>query len=330
MANGQWDIERVIQQVPPTYVPSILSTQLHLQQGLPDLPILSLTTNGEFSFSSAWNEIREKRTKTKINTCTWHKNIPFKCSFLVWRAIRSKLPTNEKINSFGGEPSDCYCCNNMGMDTIEHTFNSGKFAKYMWKYFADSLGMQTLRYLLMRWWSTEYKNKAHKLIMQSTPIFICWNLWKNRCVKKYGGKHSNIAKVKFAVFKDTFRLLHTVFPYIEWPSSWTKLVPMIEGCTHETKVTLVQWNKPQNQWIKLNANGSALSNTGRIEVGGILRNSTGELIMAYAVPLGEGTNNQAETYGPWIERRSVLVNRSSCQRLGKEVLIHGHRPRTVV
>ncbi|KAG5600549.1 hypothetical protein H5410_031919 [Solanum commersonii] len=52
MENGQWDIERVIQQDPPTH---------------------SLTTNGEFSCSSAWNEIREKGTKTKINTYTWHK-----------------------------------------------------------------------------------------------------------------------------------------------------------------------------------------------------------------------------------------------------------------
>ncbi|WMV49976.1 hypothetical protein MTR67_043361 [Solanum verrucosum] len=43
---------------------------------------------------------------------------------------------------------------------------------------------------------------------------------------------------------------------------------MIEGCTHETKVTLVQWNKPQNQWIKLNADHSALSNPGRVGAGG--------------------------------------------------------------
>ncbi|WMV49975.1 hypothetical protein MTR67_043360 [Solanum verrucosum] len=127
MVNGQWDIERVIQQAPPTHVPSILATQLHLQHGLPDLPIQSLTTNGEFSCSSAWNEIRQKETKTKINTSTSHKNNLFKCSFFLWSAIRSKLPTNEKISSFGEEPSDRYCYNNPGMDTIEHTLYYGKF-----------------------------------------------------------------------------------------------------------------------------------------------------------------------------------------------------------
>ncbi|WMV49782.1 hypothetical protein MTR67_043167 [Solanum verrucosum] len=34
-----------------------------------------------------------------------------------------------------------------------------------------------------------------------------------------------------------------------------------------------------------------------------------------------------KTYGPWIERRSVLVNRSSCQRL---VVNHGPPARAVV
>ncbi|XP_015164021.1 uncharacterized protein [Solanum tuberosum] len=52
--------------------------------------------------------------------------------------------------------------------------------------------------------------------------------------------------------------------------------------------------KPPNVLFKLNANGSALDNPGSIGAGGILRNSNGDLIFAYYVPLGHGTNNQAE------------------------------------
>ena len=29
----------------------------------------------------------------------WHKNISFKSSFLLWRALRVKLPTNDKITN---------------------------------------------------------------------------------------------------------------------------------------------------------------------------------------------------------------------------------------
>jgi len=37
-----------------------------------------------------------------------------------------------------------------------------------------------------------------------------------------------------------------------------------------------------------------LHNPGKIGGGGILRDEQGEIIYAFAIPLGEGTNNQAE------------------------------------
>ncbi|KAK4717971.1 hypothetical protein R3W88_016309 [Solanum pinnatisectum] len=91
-----------------------------------------------FSVSSAWNSISATREETKINTYTWHKRIPFKCSFLLWRAIRGKLPTNERLASFGIKPGSCYCCRSPGVDTIERTFNTGIFAKKVWNYFVVS------------------------------------------------------------------------------------------------------------------------------------------------------------------------------------------------
>ncbi|KAK4733771.1 hypothetical protein R3W88_008032 [Solanum pinnatisectum] len=57
---------------------------------------------------------------------------------------------------------------------------------------------------------------------------------------------------------------------------------------------MVQWTKPPDKWVKVNTDGSALCNPGRIGAGGIIRNPKGELILAFSTPLGEGTNNQAE------------------------------------
>ncbi|WMV32839.1 hypothetical protein MTR67_026224, partial [Solanum verrucosum] len=230
----------------------------------------------------------ENYTTSSSSSHTHHSGSPAPAAA---RAVRGKIPMNEKLARIGVEPSECYYCHIPGLDTIEHTFNSGTFATKVWEFFAISLGIQTdhlpLRHLITRWWSSKYNNEA-------TPIFICWNLWKNRCSKKYGGKQSNIARVKFVVFKDTIKLLHTVFPYISWPSSWKNICILIEQCYYDTKVTLVQWIKPSDVWVKLNTDGSFLSNLGKIGVGGILRDSNGNLLFAYSTPLGEGTNNQAE------------------------------------
>ncbi|WMV30194.1 hypothetical protein MTR67_023579 [Solanum verrucosum] len=111
--EGQWKMNKVIQTAPSCQVHNILSTQLHLQNGQPDLAVWTPNTNGLFSVSSALNCIRDKREKTKINTYSWQKIILFKCSFLLWREIRGKLLTNEKIASFGIEPSECHCCHSL-------------------------------------------------------------------------------------------------------------------------------------------------------------------------------------------------------------------------
>lgn len=140
----------------------------------------------------------------------------------------------------------------------------------------------------------EYNNDVHKLLIQALPIIIVWNLWKNRCSAKYAGKSSSTSRVKFLIFKDIYHLLSTTYPYIQWPSNWKDLFNMIENCNHELKTTKVSWIKPPADYLKLNTDGSALGNPGKIGGGGILRNNQGTLIYAFTVPLGVGTNNQAE------------------------------------
>lgn len=115
---------------------SNLNTTVHYQEGRLDAAVWKLNDRGEFTCSSAWETIRPKKPKNRFNTCIWHKNIPFKISFLLRRALREKLPTNDKITSFGVEPSTCSCCISPGLDDIQHVFVTGHFANHVWKYFS--------------------------------------------------------------------------------------------------------------------------------------------------------------------------------------------------
>lgn len=274
--GGQWNLNVLIQQAPHNQLANILSTELYIQMDLPDQAIWQLNNDGKFTCSSAWNDIREKKTKSLFNNFTWHKNIPFKASFLLWRTLRGKLPTNEKLTSFGNEPAHCFCCcNRSSQDTIDHTFNSGPFATYVWRSFAAAAGINndhsSLPQLIMQWWSTKCNNEAHRLLLQATLIFICWNLWKNRCARKYGGKQSSMSRVKYAIYKDNYKLMTTTFPQIKWPSNWKELISKGEKCIHDTKVTTVLWLKPPDQWVKISSDGSALNNPGRLGARGIIR-----------------------------------------------------------
>ncbi|XP_015078408.1 uncharacterized protein LOC107022255 [Solanum pennellii] len=185
-----------------------------------------------------------------------------------------------------------------GTDSIAHIFSSGKFAATVWSSFAATAGMlpdcSSLQTLLQQWWVVKPRNAAHKTLLQATPIFICWNLWKNRCAAKYGGKTTNINRVKYAIYKDNYKMLTNAFPQVKCPAKWAELIQMCERCVHDIKVNTVTWIRPKDQWIKVNTDGSAINNPGRLGAGGILRDKSGRLVMTFTKPLGEGTNNRAE------------------------------------
>ena len=297
--NGNWNWRKLEEQAPTTHLTNIMATAIPSQQQKPDQAVWRLDSHGKFSCHSAWEEIRSKKPKNRFFNLLWHNSIPFKASFLLWRAIKRKLPTNEKLTNIGIEPSHCFCCiDRAGMDSIEHIFNSGQFASRVWSFFAASAGLEieqpSIQARLRQWWAVRPRNSGHQLMLQATPIFVCWNLWKNRCACKYGGKATNISRVKYAIYKDTFKMLKNSFPHIQWPANWTALIQKIENCKHDIKVHKVGWNKPPEDWVKINTDGSALNNPGKIGAGGIIRDKDGKLLMAFAVPLGEGSNNKAE------------------------------------
>jgi len=148
-------------------------------------------------------------------------------SFLLWRAIRHKFPTNETLAYFGVEPVKCYCCIQQGWDEVDHIFIQGHFAGHVWKFFAGSLGLNFQQISLtnqLMCWSGIAGNTTYKTIVQTLPIVICWNLWKNRCSVKYGGKTSSIHKVNYLIIKDMLLMLNSAFPYLPLPVIWPELV----------------------------------------------------------------------------------------------------------
>ncbi|XP_069152146.1 uncharacterized protein [Solanum lycopersicum] len=85
-----------------------------------------------------------------------------------------------------------------------------------------------------------------------------------------------------------------VFPSIPWPSNWNKLINLVEQCKQQYKIVIVSWKKPALDIYKLNTDGSALNTSFKIGGGGILRDHQGQIVYAFSIPFGCGTNNIAE------------------------------------
>ncbi|KAF5464418.1 hypothetical protein F2P56_014495 [Juglans regia] len=76
----------------------------------------------------------------------------------------------------------------------------------------------------------------------------------------------------------------------------------------------VRWEKPKNDWLKLNVDRSSINNPGILGAGRIVRNELGKVVFTFAESIRNGSNNLAEV----ITLRRGLQH---CKRLGLNNII---------
>ncbi|WMV32843.1 hypothetical protein MTR67_026228 [Solanum verrucosum] len=142
--------------------------------GVFDTTIWRPTETGKFTCASAWEICRHGNNIAGISAQIWHKYIPFKMSFLLWRALRKKLPTNEKLGNFGVEPVRCFCSYQQGWDEVEHIFLQGLEIK------EQELQVGVNHYVILE----EYNNRADmdNLLRKKMCILIHIGLVKHHDV----------------------------------------------------------------------------------------------------------------------------------------------------
>ena len=107
---------------------------------------------------------------------------------------------------------------------------------------------------------------------------MCSQVWR---------KKTNISRLKYAIYKDNYKMLNTAFPHVKRHAKWIDLIQKSARCVHVNKVNIVTWIKPTDQWLKVNTDGSAITNPGRLGACGIFRDKHGRLVMSFTTTLGE-------------------------------------------
>ncbi|OIT30843.1 putative ribonuclease h protein, partial [Nicotiana attenuata] len=82
------------------------------------------------------------------------------------------------------------------------------------------------------------------------------------------------------------------FKIVHIGDNWSSLYAACDAQIQQISSITVRWLRPPAQIVKLNSDGSCTN--GQCGGGGIIRNQKGKFIMAYSIPLGEGTSNYAE------------------------------------
>nr|XP_016504579.1 PREDICTED: uncharacterized protein LOC107822538 [Nicotiana tabacum] len=151
-------------------------------------------------------------------------------------------------------------------ETTQHLFFTLYAANKVWRYYLGHVGIVTkgltLYQAIIKCWTVDVVPRL-KPILQALPSVI--SLIK---VRKPG-----ISQVSHR---------------------WPDMLKMMDQFTPNLRYTKVNWDFPEQGWVKVNTDGASRGNPGRSSIGFVLRNEEGDVLYACGKEIQEGTNSVAE------------------------------------
>lgn len=100
----------------------------------PDMFIWKLTTAGSFSTASTWEITRSRVDNHGWLKWVWHKSLPKKVFFCMWKTLFQYFPLDDRIQKLGiPMTSACNCCVERKEETLDHVRSTGIVARLVWK-----------------------------------------------------------------------------------------------------------------------------------------------------------------------------------------------------
>ncbi|XP_027118706.2 uncharacterized protein [Coffea arabica] len=272
------------------------------------------STSGKFTLASAFGEVRQARNISAVLSRVWHHRIPLKISFFMLRLLMGRLPLAETLCKLGFHmPSKCLCCQSPSCESIEHLFSMGQVALEVWSYFGSMCGVictgSLLRARMGAWWFVEQKLERRRFIFTILPSLICWHIWKARNKGVFEGKPMRPAVVIQAIFREAKMLLEIQFKGQVGAHTFQQLYDWSGVPVGGFGFQLVRWIGPELWVLTLNTDGCSKGNPGTGGSGGVLRDSSGRLLLAFSAYLGETTSLHAET-------SALLIGLRECAQRG--------------
>lgn len=92
----------------------------------------------KFSSKATWHRIRERAPEVPWWDLIWFKEEIPRCSFVAWMAVLSRLPTKDRLSSWGMNVSTlCVMCSS-GQESHQHLFFLCPYVSAVWSHFSGS------------------------------------------------------------------------------------------------------------------------------------------------------------------------------------------------
>lgn len=162
-----------------------------LQSNENDIVVWKDSTDGLFSLKTAWETIRAHENKVDWYAVVWFANNISKHSFLAWRVMMRRLPTQSRLCKLKilRMSQCCFCWN--ARETDEHLFFQCPFSSSIWKHVLSWIHPTRRRarpfYNECMWILQTYKsNKISSLVAKLVFCASLYQIWWERNQRRFG------------------------------------------------------------------------------------------------------------------------------------------------
>jgi ribonuclease HI len=257
----------------------------------------------------------------------WNLSIPPSKSFVIWRCLHSKIPTDDNLSLRGCNlPSMCSLCEKH-VESSKHLFLECCFAKNIWSWLAAVLNVN-FAFLdfsdIFKFCSASWSPLC-KLVISAAIVNCVYFIWYARNQRRFADKKVHystainqvIAAVSLSGNHSSLRAYSKISEFV-----LLKAFHVNMKYVNAPKIIEVIWTPPIFNWVKCNCDGASIGNPGPSSCGGIFRNSDALFLGAYAFNLGTSSSLNAELVGAmyaietavqkgwfnlWLETDSMLV-----------------------
>ncbi|XP_075496409.1 uncharacterized protein LOC142533491 [Primulina tabacum] len=316
LSDGAWDFDLLCSVVPPSVAETI--TLIPIASEEHDSAIWVHSSDGVFSLKSAWELVRLRDQVSDIFTPCWGSWLRPTMSFFLLRFWHQWLPVDDVLQRRGFElASKCQCCEMP--ETFTHIFIDSPLARSVWHYFGAVFHVRIpltsdFRLFLSAWkrhpgWTP----RGH--VKEFLPFIVLWFLWTARNDAKHRHLHISAETVKSQILS-YLRLAHaasTVKP-MHWRGvlQAARAMGIFVQLRRARKLTIVRWLRPPFGCFKLNVDDSSRGSPGASTVGGVVRDSSGHVVVSFGEFIGVGTNTLAHDVcilvcSEWVSALFLLV-----------------------
>lgn len=270
--NAEWISEAMYECLAEDKITTIKQVR-GAENDQPDILSWSHTRNGEFSVRSAYHFIMENRggnvgtSNLEASRWLWKKiwraNVPRKVRNLVWRAANDGLPTMDKLARRGMEvDAICPRCGE-GTETITHMLTQCKEVETIWK-------MSPIRLSFSEWpcafkeWCDTFIRKCKVDRAWEVGMMFLWQIWnlRNKWVFKKSRTDPVIACARTLSYLGEYE---------------AALIRDSDGERLTAAPSCSTWVPPPQGKVKVNTDAGI--RTGKVGVGIVVRDSTGDVLM---------------------------------------------------